>query len=91
MVQIIVKKNAGAKFLVALGGQDSRDGRIECIVSLPREPKSGLLAISKRQAVLLKTRQLVDLFSAGLYQATQPEIKPINILTSEQHGTGKRG
>lgn len=66
MVQIIVKRNAGAKFLVTLGGHDPRHGHIECIVSLPREPKPGLLQSSKRLAVLEKTKHLVALFSAEL-------------------------
>ena len=71
MGQILIRRNAGSKFLVSLGGHDSRNGHIECIVSLPHEPKSGLLSVYKRRALLEKTQKLVAKFDAELLQASK--------------------
>lgn len=71
MAQILIRRNAGSKFLITLGGHDSRNGHIECIVSLPHEPKSGMLSANKRRTLLEKTQQLVNAFSAELSQTSK--------------------
>lgn len=69
MGQIIIRRNSGSKFLVELAGHDTSIGRIECIVSLPREQRQRVFDSDQRRAVLKKVKILAETFNAELLDA----------------------
>ena len=71
MGQIIIRRNSGSKFLVELAGHDTGIGRIECIVSLPREQGQRLFDSAQRRAVLKKAKKLAEAFNAELLDAAK--------------------
>ena len=67
MGQIIIRRNAGSKFIVELAGHDGNVGKIECIVSVSGNRKSDL---ARRRAALEKARKLAETFKAELSHAS---------------------
>jgi hypothetical protein len=69
MGQIIIRRNSSLKYLVELAGHDTGMGRIECLVSLPREQGQRLVDSEQRRAVLKKAKELAEAFNAELLEA----------------------
>ena len=67
MGQIIIRRNAGSKFIIELAGHDGDIGKIECIVSVSGNRSSNS---AQRRAVLDKARKLAEAFSAELSYAS---------------------
>ena len=75
MARVIIKKNMGTKYLVALNGHDRALGEIECIVTVPRSAKLTSAEAAQRKSVLARTAQLVEEFSWAIQDALVSRLK----------------
>ena len=70
MGQILIRRNAGSKFLVELAGHGKEIGKIECVVSLNREQAKHFFDTEKRHLIINKAKELAQALQEELLLAS---------------------
>jgi hypothetical protein len=75
MAKVVIKKNMGAKYLVAMAGHDRTLGEIECIVTVPSSTKLTRAVAARHKSVLARTALLAEEFSWAIQDALVSRMK----------------